>query len=54
MIENALRAPHSLRPWVLAASEVVTSFPSAMRFTWRTKKDRVPVVGRFLTPDRED
>ncbi len=54
MIENALRPPHSLRPWVDAASEVVTSFPTAMGYTWRTKKDRVPVIGKYLTPEPEE
>lgn len=54
MIENALRPPHSLRPWVHAATEVVATFPKAMNYTWRTKKDRVPVVGKYLTPDPEE
>lgn len=54
MIENALRPPHSLRPWGKAALQVVSTFPKAMAFTWRTKRDRVPVIGRFLNAEPED
>ncbi len=54
MIDLTTRTPHSLRPWLAAASEVVSSFPAAMHYTWRTKKDRVPVIGKYLIPDPEE
>jgi len=47
LVECVLAPPPSLRPWVQAAKRVTTSFPTALRTTYRYHGDELPGVTRL-------